>query len=534
MDLETESSLCGHAGIYPPFVQIAISHFYEHKDSEGIYHSQKYYSAGQSRRIIGEFLMNQLKYLGQEVEIGKSILIALVSSYATKTQKSIEDISRECLLPIANVQSALNRLIDLRLARKVDGTYEIAHDFLAQTVFSELVSLSEREAKKFKDILLSRAAAYDDTKACLTRAEHLHIYRFRNKILCTDPEVRLLIVSYLTGNGPVAYWAKKYSKAQLRDWIRHLIPDSEVEFRQAAYRFLIKLGDRPQLSVLAELFSGYKQQVELSAYINDLATSADIDLLVSLNRKRTEDVVRASEAALTRILTLSDAEPLERMALSKSRNTALAFEHLSLEIGKSISLTDIREGLKLVRALEKIVICTCVASQRRGRGSAEVAENPAPKSIPKDQGLVTKSITRLSLRLGHSDIIQANLHAGDRFIVEKTLEAVDSPSRFPTIGDLFSFYETYPLLSAMAIYKACVPSDRRRLRQILSKVRLEPTARELVYALCKVGKEDDFQFLFFLLYNYDGEISFWVSTRSCREDIKSVGTVAFASPGGCH
>ena len=524
-DLETESSLSGHSGVYPPFVQIVMAHFYEQKDNNGIYHSQTYYSAGQSRRIIAEFLMNQLKYLGKEIEIGKSILVALVSSYATKTQKSLEEISRECLLPIANVQSALNMLIDLRLVRRVDETHEIAHDFLAQTIFSELVSLSEREAKKFKDILASRAVAYDDTKACLTRAEHLHIYRFRNKILCTDHEARLLLASYLTGNGPVAYWAKKYSKAHLRDWTRHLIPDSEVEFRQAAYRFLVKLGDRPQLSVLAELFSDYKQQAELSRYITDLATSADIDLLVSLNRKKTEDVVRASEAALARLVTLSNVELLERMALSKSRNTMLAFEYIALELGQTLELSNIREGLNSHEPWRRLLSVCALPFKGKAEDLQELQGILRRKVPQKLKGAVTKSITRLALRLGHSETIHANLHAGDRFTVEKTLEAIDSPSRALTIEDLFSFYETYPLLTARAIYKTCVPSHRGRLQKILATVRLEPPARELVYALCKVGKEDDFQFLFCLLRDYDGQVSFW-NPHAVVERISDLATLS--------
>jgi len=345
-DLATESLVSGQSGIYPPFVQILIGHLFERKDKKGIYHSQTYYAAGQTRKIIADFLLNQLKYLGAAIEIGKSILIALVSSYGTKTQKSLKEISAECLLPIVDVRDALSKLIDLRLARRVDDTYEIAHDFLARTIFSELVSPSHLETKKFKDLLASRAIAYDDTKACLTKAEHLHIYRVRNKILCTESEVRLLLASYLEGNGPIAYWGKNYSKVRLRDWTRHLMANSEPQFLQAAYRFLIRLGDKPQLSALAEAFSDYKQQAELAGYITNLATDADMELLVALNRKKAERVVRASEVALVRLATIGNTDLLIRMASSNSRNTSLAFERVALKAGQALRLSDIREGLR--------------------------------------------------------------------------------------------------------------------------------------------------------------------------------------------
>ena len=211
-ELATESFLSGHSGIYPPFLQMIITRIFEDKDRNRTYHSNQYYSAGQCRRIIADYLMNQLKYLGKKIEVGKAILIALVSSYGTKAQKTLEEISKECLLPKTEAEKVLALLIDLRIVRIVNDTYEIAHDFLAKIITSELVSIEEREAKIFKDLLASRTAAYESTKAGLTRSEHLHIYRFRNKIFCTEDEVKLLLKSYLSGYGPISYWAKRYSK----------------------------------------------------------------------------------------------------------------------------------------------------------------------------------------------------------------------------------------------------------------------------------------------------------------------------------
>ena len=527
-DLATESSVNGQPGIYPPFVQILISHFFERKDKKGIYHSQTYYSAGQSRKIIADFLLNQLKYLGTAIEAGKDILITLVSSYGMKTQKSLKEISAECLLPIVDVRDALSKLIDLRLVRKVDETYEIAHDFLARTIFSELVSPSHLETKKFKDLLASRAIAYDDTKACLTKAEHLHIYRVRNKILCTESEIRLLLASYLAGNGPIAYWGKNYSIVRLKDWTRHLMPDSEDQFRQAAYRFLIKLGDKPHLSALAEAFSDYKQQAELAGYITDLAANADIELLIALNRKKAEKVVRASEAALVRLATIGNTDLLIRMASSNSRNTSLAFEKVALKVGQGLRLSDIREGLRAEESWRRLL--SIYALPLKGKANdIQALHGILHSKVPqKFRDAATKSVTRLALRLGQPEIIRTNLRSSDRLTVEKTLEAIDTPSKLFTIEELFSFYRAYPQPSAGAIYNTCVPSDRTRLKKILMTVRLEPPARELVYALCKIGNEEDFSFLFRLLRDYSGVVNFW-NTIAVVERISDLATVSHMS-----
>ena len=47
------------------------------------------------------------------------------------------------------------------------------------------------------------------------------------------------------------------------------------------------------------------------------------------------------------------------------------------------------------------------------------------------------------------------------------------------------------------------------MKKILSKIPLEPPARELVYALCKLGREGEFKFLFNLFLKHKEEIDFW-------------------------
>jgi hypothetical protein len=508
-DLGTESLLSGHTGVYPPFIQMVIARIFEDKDENGVYYSKQYYFAGQSRRIIADFLMNQLKYLGKKIEVGKDILIVLVSSYGTKTQKSLEEISMESLLPNTDVENTLNSLIDLRLVRTVNGTYEIAHDFLARIIISELVSSEEREAKKFKNLLASRAAAYQATKADLTKSEHLHIYRFRNKILCTDDEVKLLLASYLSGNGPISYWAKRYSKSRLKSWTRHLLSDSEHEIKQTAYRFLIKLGERPQLSLLAESFSDYKEQNELSRYISDFATTDDIELLIVLNRKKAEEVVAASQTALVQLLSLSDEAVLEKMARSNSRNTMLTFEKVALKLGEALELKSIREGLRS-RKLSRRLLSVYALSGKGNSDDLLELQDLLRSNIPqKLRTAVTKGISGLAIRLRNSEVLEDNLRSSNKFTVEKTIEAIDTPSELLSIETLFPLYESYPFLVSKAIYNISTFSDLPKLKDILSKIPLEPPARELIYGLCKFGNEDEFHFLFNLFLDYEGEIRFW-------------------------
>jgi hypothetical protein len=508
-DLETESLLSGHSGVYPPFIQIIMARIFDEKDKKGLYYSNQYYSSGESRRIIADFLMNQLKYLGKRIEVGKSVLISLVSSYGTKAQKTLDEVSTESLIPFTDVEKTLNLLIDLRLVRSVNGTYEIAHDFLAKIIASELVSVEEREAKKFKALLASRAAAYQDTKAGLTLAEHLHIYRFRHKILCSEDEVKLLLASYLSGNGPVSYWARRYSKTQLKSWTHQLLSELGREIEQAAYRFLIKIGERPQLLMLAKAFSDYKEQHELSKYISKFATSGDIELLIELNRKKAEQVNQASQFALIRLTNLEDEAILENMANSNKRNTILTYEKIALNLGEDFSLEEAREGLHS-RELWRRLLSIYALSKRGDREDLIELKHILEKKVPqKIKTAITKTIVRLAIRLGDEKVFDESLNSSNKFTVEKTLEAIEAPSQVVDIDKLFLLYETYQSLVSKAIFNISTITDIAKLKEILCKISLDPPARGFVYALCKVGGEDEFSFLFNLFLNYQGEITFW-------------------------
>ena len=508
-DLESESFLSGYSGIYPPFMQMIIARFFEDKDRSGRYHTKGYYLAGQSKRIIADYLMTQLKYLGKKIEDGKKILIALVSSFGTKAQKTIEEISTESILPKAEVEKILTLLIDLRLVRTVNDTYEIAHDFLARVISSELVSIEEREVKKFKDLLASRTVAYESTKAGLIRSEHLFIYKFRNTILCTEDEAKLLVASHLSGNGPIGYWAKRYSKLKLINWTRQLLSERGDEIKDAACRFLIKMGEKLPLSLLAETFADYKEQHELSRYILEFATSKDKELLIELNRKKAEAVAEASETALVRLIKPNDKAILEKMARSNNRNTLLTFEKVASNLARLFSLDEIRIGTRSKEPWRRLSSIYGIAYKGNNDDLMDI-QNQLKKNAPqKIRAALIKSAARLAIRLGNGDILRKHLSAGDKLVVEKTLEAIDMPSKTLGINDIFDFYEAYPFEASSTIYCISTSADIPELKKILSKIALDTYAREVVYALCKFGTEDEFTFLLRLFLNYDEEIKFW-------------------------
>jgi DNA-binding Lrp family transcriptional regulator len=114
-----------------------------------------------------------------------------VRSYGVKAQKSLAEIAADTGLSNSNCEMALEKLIDLRLVRHLDALYEIAHDFLAREVAVKLIDSEEREFKRVRELLASKAASYRTTHLLLSVEELLLMFKHRQRILLSDEELGL-------------------------------------------------------------------------------------------------------------------------------------------------------------------------------------------------------------------------------------------------------------------------------------------------------------------------------------------------------
>jgi len=523
-DLAGESLLGGFPGIYPPFLQMIISRACADADRRNQYTESAYTSAGRCQRIISDYLIGQLKYLGKNEKKGKEALIALVSSYGTKSQKTADEIAVETLQNRKEVERTLKSLIDLRMVRAINDHFEIVHDFLAKNIIAELVAADEREAKKFKELLASRAAAYADTKANLTRAEHIYLYKYRNKILCTEDEVKLLLASYFAGNGPIHFWLKSYPKKKIATWARSELSGNDNEVHRNVFRFLIKLGEPMSLEEVADLFSDYKLKSELGEFILKLATPNDISLLLKLHRKRREEVVDASEKALLNLVSLPDGDLLDQLGKSNTQSSRRLFEILSLKCAKLLSLEDIRSMWKTRKLRNKLLSLYALGIKGERTDFDWLQEVLKEKKLNKKFKLaVVKSLVRLSARFEKADIVKSFLRKGAGPVRRATLEALEAPIPNLTLKDILIHYKEFPRETASAVRRLATEKDFPFIQESLKKIKLDPPAREIVMAVCDKGGEADFDFLWDLFTKYQHRVDFWNASVVLRAMAKLAG-----------
>lgn len=157
-DLHTASLSVEPSHVYPPYVQMLIEHMWQRAQvASTSYSSQDYQEAGGMAGIIGSYLERQLAYAQDRAGHLRRLLVALVRSYGSKAQRSLVEIVADTGLTTAQCEGGLEQLIHLRLVRHLyvpDDAYEVAHDFLAYRILTELTDADEREFKRFRELLL--------------------------------------------------------------------------------------------------------------------------------------------------------------------------------------------------------------------------------------------------------------------------------------------------------------------------------------------------------------------------------------------
>ncbi|MCK4821859.1 hypothetical protein KA005_39200, partial [bacterium] len=318
-DLFIVSRVLGISGVYPPYVQMLIDHIWSSsKKGEIEYTLKNYQAAGGMEGVIGGYLSRQLEYAQDPEGHVRAVLISLVRSYGVKAQRSMDEIVADTGLDSHDCEIALEKLIDLRLVRHIDTFYEVSHDFIARKIMAELVNSEEREFKRFRELLSSKAAAYQTTEAPLTSEELLMLYKHRRRFVPNEAESRLLLSSGIKQMGPALYWLLTADRAKIVDWLRSEESKEELNSEEKTSIVLLrrKLGETALVSDDYSVFRGYQLSAEMSTLISEDALQASKKLLIYGLRHRRNEVKEASKNAVALQIKHGDLEWVEQLRKS--------------------------------------------------------------------------------------------------------------------------------------------------------------------------------------------------------------------------
>ncbi len=331
-DLLAASKKAGFSTVYPPFFQMLADHIWSAaQGSPKAYSFEGYEKIGRMDGIIGGYLGRQLSYAHDAEGHLRAVLTSLVRSYGIKAQKTLDEIAIDTALHRPVCESAIERLIDLRLVRHIEDYYETAHDFIAKRIASELVDPEELEFKRFRELLASKGGAYSTTEATLTPAEVLVLYKYRTRVVPNEQELRLLLASWVAGAGPALFWLLRAPGEKTLQWLREesgrSTHDDDARLRTILLR--LRLGGPTLDDDDISAFRGYKHAVEFADLIENESLILSRRALKSSLRHERGEVRAAATRAVVRQIQKGDWGWISELRKSSSSRLRQTYELLA-------------------------------------------------------------------------------------------------------------------------------------------------------------------------------------------------------------
>lgn len=525
-DLGLASAALGLTTIYPPYVQMLIDHLWAASGrGTAPYTAALYGSARGLDGIVGDYLGRQLKYAEDAQGHVRVVLIALVRSYGVKAQKRLDELIPDTGLDQRAVEIALKKLIDLRLVRHIDQYYEITHDFVARRVASELADSEEKEFKRFQELLSSKAAAFATTGAHLTGQELLMLYKHRERVVPGELGLRLLLVSWLEGEGPGLYWLLNPEwNAQILSWLASELNEGDRGQDRVAAAVLLKRrieGGRIAEEDFAAL-RHWKHAIELASLLQRDAVCLSENLILAGLRHRREEVRRACRGVLLTRVRKGEWSLLALVRDSTSKHLREAYDEAVTDAEVPMPPTGASRLIEEVRLLRTIRFGP---SER----DSEEAYTRLKEGRPRRQSLIFGE-SLLAVRQHRIDKLLKRMMSRPTKDAELMLGALSGDLEATDFRVLLGTYErwnerepderetapaAYGKIRALAeaIGRAARPEVSARLRATVKRIRLTESARALVLALLKHGQMVDVKTVLKRVQLAKSPIRFWTHTE---------------------
>lgn len=517
-------------GVYPPYIQMLLDCIWHSQNADGVrrFSAAAYETAGGIVGIINRYLSQQLQYANDATGQLRLLLIALVKSYGVKAQRTLQELAADTGIDTAQCEAHLERLIDFRLVRHISDRYEVSHDFLAKMILDKLVDLEEREFKRFRELLSSRAVAFTSTSNRLSIEEVLFLYKYRQRVALTAQEAALVLDTWIMEDVPGLFWIKDFDANTVDNQLRmanyqtsSLEPEQaySIAFLKTSFRlgfteddFLALLRIYKIASEAARMIRHHGRTVPARAILFGLRNwrveirDACFDVVVG----RMQDGDFRLLNALRNRRANAYADAYFRLALDARISTApididagkelLEFAHLQ-RIARAESPRSAKRNLKLLSAMRPTE-----RARHFGRALAKIRSGHTDEII---------AAIRRSSALESRPYIAALATVTGRENFDKVLALAVSLNRLekdrdltPAICDkLRGLGEVIRRLSSSAF----MPSLRHTLKQI----RLTPSSRDISASILTNGEPEDIAAVLIKIAEADDPAYYQNQTEIC-------------------
>ena len=546
-DLVVASRAAGFGEVYPPYLQMLIDHIWSSArlQPRRAYKFKRYRDTGGMEGVIGGYLSRQLAYARDSQGHIRSVLVSLVRSYGVRAQRSLGEIVADTGLRTKDCDVALERLIDLRLVRHVEPYYEVTHDFIAKRIISELADSEEREVKRSRELLATNAATYSTTGSLLAAEELLMLYKHKERVVPGEIELRLLLSSWIKGNGPALYWLlKSGEREKFLHWLRSEEGREDLGRDEKVAIVLLrrKLGESPLVEKDYLAFRDYQLSAELAFLILKEPLLMPKQLLLYGLRHRRDEVRNACRDVIALRVKQGEWGWIDALRKSSSPDFRRAYESLIRRGDVPLPPPAVVGSSRSTRefALLKQINLARSPAEARLRWKQLREIHPAVR-----YGLLGKALAYLRGGQIRRLLAEASKVPAER--AEVLLAALGETVNAVGFATLVRTYEkccreesgryerpaAYSRNTALAdaIARSMCTGHLPLLRRTIRRIPLKPSARGLAFGLLQYGNLDDYRLLLTRIARSREPIDFSNHTELGHTIAKRLADIARRVPG---
>jgi hypothetical protein len=536
-ELQSFSASHGEQGVYPPYVQMLIDHMWRKLECKpGAYRFADYLESGAMDGVTEGYLARQLEYARDREGHLKSVLVSLVRSYGVKAQKSLSEVAVDTGFSEKKCEVALEQLIDMRLVRHLGEVYEVAHDFLARDISRQLLDSEEREFKRIRELLASEAATYTTTRSLLAVEESLMLFKYKERVLPSDGETRLILASWAEGEGPGLYLLWGVPPTRLVELIRSEERRADIGDEGRAMLALLrsKISGSPLGQRDWSLFRRYRLGIELAGMISASPLECPDQVLTWALRSKRRTVREAAFEAVARKVANGRRRWIAVLSKSSSAPYRSAYERLAMRGELPLLPTDssgsaarpLREfGLlqRIARAEPGGALRTFLSELKRRRPRTRIWLFAKGISTHRVWGL-TPTLRR-AVKLAAPKLEALMNSAGCRvsepeFVALLELYVTLNQKEGALSGDTNLRLGRVREDKASAVGKTILgmhpPPNLKPLRDMFQEITLTPSAQYLALALARFGNATDIVRIIKKVEQADYDIRYWFQVEMGR------------------
>jgi hypothetical protein len=427
----------------------------------------------------------------------------------------------------------------------VEPYYEVTHDFIAKRIISELADSEEREVKRSRELLATNAATYSTTGSLLAAEELLMLYKHKERVVPGEFELRLLLSSWIKGNGPALYWLlKSGEREKLLHWLRSEEGREDLGRDEKVAIVLLrrKLGESPLVEKDYLAFRDYQLSAELAFLILKEPLLMPKQLLLYGLRHRRDEVRNACRDVIALRVKQGEWGWIDALRKSSSPDFRRAYESLIRRGDVPLPAPAIVGSSRSTKEFALLKQINLARSPAEARLRWKQLRETHP---PVRYGLLGKALAYLRGGQIRRLLAEASKVPAER--AEVLLAALGETVKAVGFATLVRTYEkwcreesgryerpaAYSRNTALAdaIPRSMCAGHLPILRRTIRRIPLKPSARGLAFGLLKFGNLDDYRLLLTRIARSREPIDFSNHTELGHTIAKRLADTARRVPG---